>query len=155
MTPDGPAGDVRAELQRLPVAEARRRIAARVQRSVADFLGLMEEDVAPDATFLDLGFDSLRAVDFAGSLLEALLATLRWCTSACWSSASDRSTLPPWPVDFSVGVFSARAPKRDATTATSRSTISRAATDCRRLRRLDAGARLHLSADSRQQEKPQ
>ena len=77
MTPDGPAGDVRAELQRLPVAEARRRIAARVQRSVADFLGLMEEDVAPDATFLDLGFDSLRAVDFKDELAERFGCELR------------------------------------------------------------------------------
>jgi len=77
VTPDGPAGDVRAELQRLPVAEARRRIAARVQRSVADFLGLMEEDVAPDATFLDLGFDSLRAVDFKDELAERFGCELR------------------------------------------------------------------------------
>ncbi len=81
--PDAPRADadLLRRLQRAPGAEARRQLGQWLREQVAAFLGFgSAEEVAPRDNFLELGLDSLRAVDFKilleGKLLCALRSTL-------------------------------------------------------------------------------
>lgn len=66
---------VDSPLPQAPKSEARRRLAELVRAELSRFVGLRPSDPLPESTaFLDLGFDSLRAVDFK-SLLEERLGT--------------------------------------------------------------------------------
>jgi myxalamid-type polyketide synthase MxaB len=57
------------ELRQLPPVEAEQRLLAGVLQALVDFLGYAAPDeIDPEATFHDLGFDSLRAVDFKDDL---------------------------------------------------------------------------------------
>ena len=72
------APELQRELRRLPPAEARRRLLHEVLSSLAGFLGYATADeLDPEATFVDLGFDSLRAVDFKDELAQRFGCALR------------------------------------------------------------------------------
>ncbi len=61
-----------------PRSEERRQLAELVRAELTRFVGLRPTDPLPEATaFLDLGFDSLRAVDFKTVLEERLATKLR------------------------------------------------------------------------------
>ena len=65
-------------LTRVPPAEARALLGDYLKRAVADFLGYGTPDEIEDRDrFIDLGFDSLQAVDFKDALERDLLLSLR------------------------------------------------------------------------------
>lgn len=69
---------VDSTLPQAPKSEARRRLAELVRAELSRFVGLRPSDPLPESTaFLDLGFDSLRAVDFKTLLEERLGTKLR------------------------------------------------------------------------------
>ncbi|MEM7305299.1 MAG: SDR family NAD(P)-dependent oxidoreductase [Planctomycetota bacterium] len=66
------------ELRTQPAAEVRRRVQAEALATLAGFLGYDSPDeIDPETTFLDLGFDSLRAVDFKDELAQGFGCELR------------------------------------------------------------------------------
>ena len=72
-----PPGAWRAELSGLPPADTRRALLAGVRRIAgAMLLRTEDEPIGPDESFVELGFDSLMAVDFKTDLERRLAAKL-------------------------------------------------------------------------------
>ncbi|MFQ5421159.1 MAG: acyl carrier protein, partial [Anaerolineae bacterium] len=86
------------ELAALPRAAAERRLADIVAREVSSALQLASPDaVLPDTPFTDLGFDSLRAVDFKDVLEDLLGRPLR--TTLLFDQATPRDLVRHLVVD--------------------------------------------------------